>query len=149
MGIIIQFLHLKSLNTPNLCMHQMRHLLHPNSGLDVELCLVSHFLGLAEIQRRVEKSVLSGLTLSTFIPTCAYAAKYKMTSILRGCFIWLKRFDSLSLLTSSQGFIVCRKKDVSKQTLDSLFLDPSTQRLGYGEDELDISLFERRGLKGV
>lgn len=143
MGIIIQFLHLKSLNTPNLCMYQMRHLLHPNSGLDVELCLVSHFLGLTEIQRRVEKSVLSGLTLSTFILTCAYAAKYKMTSILRGCFIWLKRFDSLSPLRSRQGFIVCRKKDVSKQTQDSLFLDPSTQRLGYGEDELDISLFER------
>ena len=140
MGIVIQFLHLKSLSTPSLCVSQMRHLLHPESGLDVELCLASHFLGLSEIQRRVEKSVLSGITLSTYIQTCKYAAQYNMASILRGCYIWLKRFPSILLLTCREGVAVYRKKG---EMPDAIIFNPRSQKLIYEDDSINLKLLAR------
>ena len=143
MGIVLQFLHLKSLTTPSLCVSQMRHLLHPESGLDVELCLASHFLGLSEIQRRVEKSVLSGITLSTYIQTCKYAAQYNMASILRGCTTWLKRFPSVGRLTRREGVVVCRKKKEMQEARDAIIFNPRSQKLIYGDDSISLQLLLR------
>lgn len=143
MGIAIQILHLKSLSTPSLCVSQMRHLLRPESGLDVELCLAAHFLGLSEIQRRVEKSVLSGITLSTYIQTCKYAAQYNMESILRGCYVWLKRFPFLFRVICREGVIVCRKKKDMQDVKDAIIFTHRSQKLVYKDDSIDLALFTR------
>lgn len=94
-GSILRFIHLPSLSSPTLSIDQMRHLLRPNSEMDVELCIACGTLGLTTLQEHVEEFLLSGLNCRTFIPSCEYASQYKRSKVSDACYSFLKRYDRI------------------------------------------------------
>lgn len=92
-GSILRFIHLPSLSSPTLSIDQMRHLLRPNSEMDIELCIACGTLGLTTLQEHVEEFLLSGLNCRTFIPSCQYASQYKRSKVSDACYAFIKRCD--------------------------------------------------------
>ena len=95
-GLLIRYIHLKDVNGSVFAMDQMRHLLRPNTGMDIELCKVASLLQLGSLQNRLENLLVQGLNNSNFIASCKYASEYNSRAVLSGCFTWLKRFESAS-----------------------------------------------------
>ena len=110
-GLLIRYIHLKDVNGSVFAMDQMRHLLRPNTGLDIELCKVASILQLDSLQNRLQNLLVQGLNRSNFIASCRYASEYNARTVckyaseynartvLSGCFIWLKRFFCKSFLS--------------------------------------------------
>lgn len=92
-GLLIRYIHLKDVNGSVFAMDQMRHLLRPNTGLDIELCKVASVLQLDSLQNRLENLLVQGLNKSNFIASCKYASEYNARTVLSGCFVWIKRFQ--------------------------------------------------------
>ena len=91
-GIVIRFLHIQSSLVKNISIEQMRCLLRPNTGIDIELCIACRKLGLSLLEKHLEEFLIAGLSLENWISVCKYASSYSAANVLNGCYTYLKRF---------------------------------------------------------
>ena len=85
-------MHLSQVSSSNVSMYQARHLLHLNTGMDMELCVASRMLELDDLLERLEASLCLTIALKSFISICNYASVYNRPRVLRECYTWLKRY---------------------------------------------------------
>ena len=144
-GIVVRFLHIQSSLVKNISIDQMRCLLRPNTGIDIELCIACKKLGLPLLEKHFEEFLISGLSLDSWVSVCKYASSYSSVHVLSGCYTFVKRYSRIDMkeLTDREGAVLTDEEKTSEMEFsDSLLFNPSTQKFYYLDGSVSASVFD-------